>query len=151
MAKKKTKAAKTPTKRKASPPAKVRTAFMAAFMTEFIRNSKTKMWKWPVANETLENIVADFETFIDVLLRSAVLIQPVPPDNSGSLKDRLAKFLKAQEWPVSSAIPPKWREMQPTVRVIEIAVIQDRLLEAINIHRRPPGSAGGPGPGWPPH
>jgi hypothetical protein len=143
MAKKKTKASKT--KRKA--PAKVRTKFMSAFTKEFIHDSTTNTWKWPVEEQPPADVVADFETFIDVLMHSGYLGQPTAPGKSNSLRDRVARFLLDPRWP-TLPIPKKWDDKQPTVHLIEISVIVDRLLHAIN--RQPLGAGGTPGT-WPPH
>jgi hypothetical protein len=150
MAKKKTKA-KTPTKRKATKQVKLRTQFMSAFTAEFIGDLKTKKFKWPAIAQTRQSTLADFETFLDVLMRAGYLLQPVPPDGSNSLSDRLAQFLIAQKWPVSSPVPKKFAKKQSTVHLIEISVITDRLLEAINAQPKINEGAGGGGEGWPPH
>jgi hypothetical protein len=145
MAKKKKNAVKAPAKRKA--PTQVRTEFMSAFTSEFIRDPKTKVWKWPAKNQTPESIVEDFETYIDVLMRADFVL---PSNGSSALRTRLAEFLNKEHWPVTSSIPKEWKDIQPTVRLIEISVIVDRLLEAVNGSTSPTKSGGGP-IGWPPH
>ncbi len=145
MAKKKTKAPKTPAKRK--PPAKIRTDFMSAFTAEFISGGRPKTWKWPHPAQTNQSILADFETFTDVLMRAGFLLQAVAPDGSNSLSDRLAQFLIAQNWPIAKPVPNTRPILERTVHLIEISVIVDRLLQAINHARE---AAGGPGV-WPPH
>jgi hypothetical protein len=147
MAKKKKKVANAPAKRK--PPQKVRTDFMSAFTSRFIHDSATKTWLWPAAGRAPADIVAEFETFVNVLMQSEVAIQPVPSDGSDSLESQLAIFLMAEKWPVSTVIPKKWRGEQRTVRLVEIAVIVERLLHAIDVHRKI--AAGGSPEGWPPH
>jgi hypothetical protein len=145
MAKKKTKAPKTPTKRK--PAAKIRTDFMSAFTAEFISDGKPKKWKWPGPTQQNQSILADFETFSDVLMRAGFLLQAVAPDGSNSLSDRLAQFLIAQNWPIAKPVPNTRPKLERTVHLIEISVIVDRLLEAINQKRE---AGGGPSI-WPPH
>src|ERR1700689_3112639 len=102
MAKKKKKAVKLPTKRKA--PTLVRTEFMRAFTSEFIRDPKTKVWKWPAPGQTPESIVEDFETYIDVLTRANFVL---PSNVNSALRIRLAAFLNEQHWPVTASIPKK--------------------------------------------
>jgi|HubBroStandDraft_5_1064220.scaffolds.fasta_scaffold00320_2 hypothetical protein len=145
MAKKKKNAVKVPAKRKAPTP--VRTEFMSAFTSEFIRDPKTKVWKWPAPGQTPESIVEDFETYIDVLMRADFVL---PSNGNSALRTRLAAFLINQHWPVTASIPKKWKKIQPTVHLIEISVIVDRLLMAVNIAKNPTKSGGGPS-GWPPH
>ncbi len=122
---------------------KLRTTFMSAFKTEFL----SKANPWPAPAQPSASVIADFGMFMDVLLKADLLLQAPVPDNSGSLRDRLAKFLIAQNWPMSAPIPNPWQGIVPTVRLIEVSVIADHLLEAINDR---PGSGGG-GPQWPPH
>jgi hypothetical protein len=145
MAKKKPKAPKSPAKRKA--PQKVSTKFMSAFTAEFIRDPKTKNRKWPAASQTDPSVMADFETFMYALMQAGFLLQPLVSGGSNSLSDRLAQFIAAQNWPVAALVPKKWQTIQPTVHLIEISVITDRLLQAIN----EPRAAGGTPSIWPPH
>jgi hypothetical protein len=128
---------------KAAATKKVSTTFMTAFKAEFL----SKANPWPAPAQPTASVIADFGMFMDVLLKADLLLQAPVPDNSGSLLDRLAKFLIAQKWPASSPIPKKWKGIAPTVRLIEVSVIADHLLEAINDW---PGSGGG-GTLWPPH
>lgn len=128
-------------------PTQVRTDFMSAFTSEFIRDPKTHKWKWPATNQSPESIVEDFETYIDVLMRADLVL---PSSGNSALRTRLAEFLNKEHWPVTSSIPKEWKDMQPTVRLIEISVIVDRLLEAVNGFTSPTKSGGGPS-GWPPH
>lgn len=128
---------------KAAATKKVTTKFMSAFKAEFL----SKANPWPAPGQPTAGVIADFGMFMDVLLKADLLLQAPVPDNSGSLLDRLAKFLIAQQWPASSPIPKKWQNIKTTVRLIEVSVIADHLLEAINAW---PGS-GGSGSLWPPH
>ena len=128
---------------KAAPTKKVSTTFMSAFKKEFL----SKANPWPAPGQPTASVIADFGMFMDVLLKADLLLQAPVPDNSGSLLDRLAKFLIAQKWPASSPIPKKWQGIKTTIRLIEVSVIADHLLEAINDW---PGSGGG-GTLWPPH
>jgi hypothetical protein len=145
MAKKKKNAVKVAAKRKA--PTQVRTEFMSAFTSEFIGDPKTRVWKWPAPGQTPESIVEDFETYIDVLMRADLVL---PSNGNSALRTRLAAFLVSQHWPVTESIPKKWTNIQPTVHLIEISVIVDRLLMAVNEATSPTDSSGGPS-GWPPH
>jgi hypothetical protein len=146
MAKKK----KSPVKKTAKPKVAgkpLRTEFMKAFIAQLI-TSKTN--PWPDPSETKESIAADFETFTDVLITALVLLQPPVPNGSGSLYDRLAKFLIAQDWPTAPLKKPLLK-IEGTVRLYEISVITDALLKAINDWRPKGGSGGGGGGQWPPH
>jgi len=143
MAKKKKQAVKKSAKSKAAA-GKVRTKFMGAFIKEFVG---TKANPWPANGQTNASISADFETFMDVLITAAVTQRTPTSGGSMSLADRVASFLIAKGWPVTAPIPKQWQTIQPTVRLIEVSVIADRLLKAIN-----EGSGrGGGGSGWPPH
>ncbi len=122
---------------------KVHTKFMSAFKAEFLSTANP----WPAPAQPTASVIADFGMFMDVLLKADLLLQAPVPDNSGSLRDRLAKFLIAQNWPMSSPIPTHWQGIATTIRLIEVSVIADQLLAAIN---NPPGSGGGPNQ-WPPH
>jgi hypothetical protein len=64
------------------------------------------------------------------------------------------QFVQAQNWP-NVPPPPGYEKLQGTVSLVEIAVILDRLLQAMNSFAvakqggmNPPG---GGGSGWPPH
>jgi hypothetical protein len=143
MAKKK-KAVKKPAKRKAAPKP-VRTKFMADFTAQFIGPKATN--PWPTDGQTMASMVADFQTFTSILIAAEVSHTPPPTVPLGSLAARVGNFLNAQNWPVSAPKPNTWPTIQSTVHLIEISVIADRLLKAINSS---PGR-GGQGSGWPPH
>jgi hypothetical protein len=140
----KKKAVKKSAKRKAAP-IKVRTQFMADFTAQFIGQKAVP--PWPATGQSNASIAADFETFMSILISAAVTLTPPPTVPIGSLAARIGSFLIAHKWPVSTTIPKRWREIQPTVRLIEISVIADRLLEAINVALYRAGQ----GSGWPPH
>jgi hypothetical protein len=143
MAKKK-KAVKKPAKRKATPKL-VRTKFMAAFTAQFIGSKATP--PWPAEGQSSASVAADFQTFMSILIEAEVSLTPPPTGPIGSLAARVGSFLIAQNWPVAAPQPKTWQTIQDTVHLIEISVIADRLLEAINAS---PLRAG-PGSGWPPH
>jgi hypothetical protein len=143
MAKKK-KAPKKSTQKKA-PPKLVRTKFMADFTAEFIgQNASTP---WPGADATNASVVADFATFMSILIAAEVSHTPPPTVPVGSLAARVGNFLIAQNWPIAAPKPKTWDKIQQTVHLIEISVIADRLLKAINSS---PLRGGNPS-GWPPH
>ena len=155
MAKKKSKTPRKAKKARSKKPAgghkarqNLQTPFMAAFTAEFIRAKGAKSFSWPADGQLDPAIAIDFATFVDVLMNVGFLKQPKTPDGSGSLRDRLMTFLNNQGWPESTAIPPSFRKMTPTVHLVEIAVLLDRLLEAVNA--RGEGAGGGPS-SWPPH
>jgi len=158
MAKKKAKAAKKKAapkkaakKRKSAPPRLVRTGFMTAFRAAMLFDPAQKKWIWPVTGQTQNSIAADFIVFADTLIKAGYLLLPPVPDNSGSLYDRLAKFILAQNWPVTTPIPAQWRGITPTVRLIEISRCLDQVLEGINDFQVRPGDRGGNPSVWPPH
>jgi hypothetical protein len=142
-------------------PQPLRTPFMAAFTAAFIGDPNTikpfgqsDPWPdpnriWPKPRETREQIVADFETFVNVLLTAGYLMQP-PPTTAPGLQGQIAQFLVAQNWPAVTTVPPQYQGELPTVHLVEISVILDRLLQAMNSFN-PGGGAGGGGSSWPPH
>jgi hypothetical protein len=122
------------------------------FMTDFVSTllGTTNNWIWPTPGESQTDMIADFGTFTNMLLTAALTLTTPVSGNTQSLSDRIAAFLTAQKWPVTTPIPARWQSMQPTVRLIEISVIIDHVLEALNFYTNP-GSRGGSGSGWPPH
>ena len=145
MAQKKKQSVKKPAKSKSAPKL-VRTKFMAAFSSQFIGSKAITPWPAP-GGQSNPSMVADFLTFMGVLSSAEITLTPPTGGNSDSVADRLGNFLIAQKWPANTPIPKQWQGIQSTVRLIEISVIADRLLKAINSS---PGR-GGPGSGWPPH
>jgi hypothetical protein len=144
MAKKK----KPPVKKPAKPTVAAKplsTEFIRAFIATFIE-PKT----WPGPTQSNASIVADFATFTNVLMTAYLLLQPPVPDGSGSVSDRLAKFVIAQGWPVTTPIVKRLRPDTTTVRLYEISAIAYELLGAINDWRNQGGRGGGGGQ-WPPH
>ena len=133
---------------KRKPPQKVRTQFMAAFTKRFIGKKPTFLW--PVPGQLKNAVAADFETFLDVLITAGYVKVAPTPGAPGSLRQQVIDFLTAEGWPNTTPIPTKWQGIQPTIRLIEISVLSDRLLEAVNAYVPPGGSGGGPS-GWPPH
>jgi len=144
---------------------KLRTKFMADFTAAFI-GDPTKIkdpapppavdsWPdphrlWPTAGQTQSSAVTDFATFVNVLLTVGLVGAPPPAAPGGSLGDRIGKFLIAQNWPDGTKVPPEYEGELPTVHLVEIAVIQERLLQAINSFNFT-GGAGGTSSNWPPH
>jgi len=154
----------------------LRTQFMTDFTAKFI-GDPTKMkpagqadtWPdpnriWPQAGQSRDAVATDFATFVNVLMSVAYVGGPPPTFPSGLLGDQILQFLQAQKWPGTSASPAGY-EKTPlgTVNLVEIAVILDRLLQAINsfeLAKVTPtggsgtekgGPVGGGGTGWPPH
>jgi hypothetical protein len=108
----------------------------------------TRVWPRPGENRT--QIVDEYATFLNVLLTVGYVGAPPPTFPSGSLGDEIGKFLIAQNWPAATpTVPPEYMNELPTVHMVEIAVIQDRLLQAINSFKGQ--GAGGGGSNWPPH
>jgi hypothetical protein len=141
----------------------LRTQFMADFTAAFI-GDPTKIkdpgppgqldpWPdpnrlWPVSGQTRNDIATDYATFVSVLMTVGYVGGIPPAAPSGSLGDRIGKFLIAQNWPGGTKAPPGYEGERPTVHQVEIAVILDRLLQAINSFGE---GAGGGGSNWPPH
>jgi hypothetical protein len=154
----------------------LRTQFMADFTSRFIGDPTTikapgtlDLWpdparKWPQPGQTKTEYVADYLTFANVLLTVGhVQVQPSPPfTNPASLGYQIVEFLNNNNWPTATPVfpppvpPPAPPPLVPyqndltTVHLLEIAVILDRLLQAMNSFNRSGGGGGGPG-GWPPH
>jgi hypothetical protein len=124
----------------------LRTPFMAAFTKEFIGQPGSYLWP---KDQTRDEVVADFQTFANVLL--AVGYGRPAPTGTGKTGAQILTFLGEQNWPGDpKGIPKQYLDAQPTVRLVEVAVILDRLLRAINSYVPPAEQGGGPG-GWPPH
>ena len=83
------------------------------------------------ARQTKTDAVTDYAAFVNVLL-TVRLVGPSPTYPSGSLGDSVVQFLKAYPWPSGTGVPSEYQGELPTVYLVEIAVIQDRLLQAIN-------------------
>jgi len=158
-------------------PHKLRTDFMAAFTDKFIGASANipqpgcdSFWPdlhhppqpgdpprlFPTAGRGTADIVGDYTTFVKVLL--TVVTDPgTDPTAPGftpnpALAATIVKFLKDQHWPNGTPPPPipsEYSTERDLVNLVEIAVIQDRLLQAINTFGGP--GAGGGGSNWPPH
>jgi hypothetical protein len=165
MASKKARSKKSVSKKRASgggkgKPKLLRTKFMADFTAAFI-GDPTKIkgpgqldsWPdpnrlWPVPGQNMNDIVTDYATFVNVLMTVGYVMAPPPAAASGSLGARIAQFLQAQNWPTGTKVPPEYKQELPTVHLVEISVILDRLLQAINSFG---DGAGGGGSNWPPH
>ena len=130
-------------------PTLLRTTFMADFTKTFIRQGN--VYLWPVAGQERADVVADFQTFVAVLAAVGYGL-PVPVTTT-PLGARLVQFVGApRNWPTVTGVPPRFQSELPTVALVEIAVILDRLLEAINAFKLVAGGpGGGSGRGWPPH
>jgi hypothetical protein len=142
----------------------LRTQFMEDFTAEFIgdpaaiqASGQVDKWpdpnrKWPVAKpqQTQVDIAADYATFVKVLMAAGYVMLPLPAPAPGSLEERIGQFIKAKNWPNDNAVPAEFSKLPlTTVHLVEISVIQDRLLKAIYSFN-PGGTGGGPGD-WPPH
>ena len=106
---------------------------------------------WPKCGQTMTDIVADYATFVNVLLTVGYVGASPPLFPSGSLGDRIVQFLKTHPWPTTTGVPSQYQGELPTVVLVEIAVIQDRLLQAINSFDLTCMGKGGGGSNWPPH
>jgi len=145
----------------------LRTQFMADFTAKFI-GDPTKIlpagqvdpWPdpnrhWPQSGQSRDAVAADYATFVNVLMSVAYVGGPPPTFPPGSLGEQIVQFLQAQNWPKGTSPPTGYDK--GTVNLVEIAVILDRLLQAINsfpVAKPKPGEEhppGGGGSGWPPH
>lgn len=156
-------------------PKSLRTKFMADFTAKFIGDPTkikdpapppaTDPWPdpepkiplspptrlWPKCGQNRTEIIADYATFVNVLMTVGYVGASPPTFPSGSLGDQIGKFLIAQNWPAGTEVPPEYMSEPPTVHFVEIAVIQDRLLQAINSFDLTCTGSGGGGSNWPPH
>jgi len=152
-------------------PQAFRTQFMADFTKKFI-GDPTKIkppgspdpWPdpassgdpprvWPKQGQTQQQISEDYATFVTVLMTAGYVMAPLPTFPPGSLGEQITSFLQTQNWPAAAPVfpvPPPYPEPLPTVHLLEIAVILDRLLQAINSFNSGQGAGGG-GSNWPPH
>jgi hypothetical protein len=148
-------------------PNKLHTDFMDGFTKYFIGDpAQIKQpgcddpWpgssrKWPPKGQGTKDTVADYATFVKVLLTVATdpATDPTDPNftPNPTLAAAIVKYLNTQHWPGGTPlppIPPEYAKERATVNLVEISVIQDRLLQAINSF----GSGVGGGPSsWPPH
>jgi hypothetical protein len=129
-------------------PTLLRTTFMADFTETFIR--KGTKYLWPVTGQQRSDVIADFQMFAEVLSAVGYGL-PAPPTNT-ALGARVVQFIGApRNWPTVKGVPPRFKSELPTVALVEIAVILDRLLEAINEFEVVDGGPGGTPGGWPPH
>ena len=138
----------------------LRTQFVADFTAAFI-GDPTKIqapgqpdkWPdpgrvWPTSGQKQVDILADFATFANVLMTVGYVMAPAPAAPSGSLADRIAQFIQTHNWPNAGTIPTQYQSELPTVHLVEISVILDRLLQAASSYG---DGAGGGGSNWPPH
>ena len=137
-------------KRTSSADAKMRTPFTHAFIQQLIQaKGEVKNFLWPNRSQNGTSVVADFEAIVDVLMNVGFLQQPPAPDGSGSVRDKVSKLIQDQNWPASSVSSSTTYD-DLTVHLVEIAVIIDNLLRAINGGFAERGAGGG-GSTWPPH
>jgi len=146
-------------------PNRLRTDFMKYFTAEFIGDPTkicdpapppaTDPWpdptrKWPNVGQNQKDAATDYATFVNVLLTVGIAGASPPTATSSPLANRIGKFLIAQNWPAGTPVPPYVDEPRTTRLLVEIAVIQDRLLQAINSFDFGHGMGAGPS-NWPPH
>jgi hypothetical protein len=107
---------------------------------------------WPKCGQKMNEIVAEYATFVSVLMTVGYVGASPPNFPSGSLGDRIVQFLNTHHWPTGTGVPSEYQSELPTVYLVEIAVIQDRLLQAINsFNLNDCQGAGGTNSNWPPH
>jgi hypothetical protein len=136
----------------------LRTQFMADFTAKFI-GDPTKMpaqgekstWPdprvWPDPKITARDVVAtQYAMFVNLLMTFGYVGGPSPAKPSDPLGANIWQFLVDQKWP---GTPPSGYD-NTNVPLVEIAVILDRLLQAMNSFNMSGGPGGPPG-SWGPH
>jgi hypothetical protein len=153
--------APTPPLESASSAKLLRTQFMKDFTTMFIGDPTTMKtpgdpdtWpdpsrKWPDPNTKLgrDVVASQYAMFVNLLMTFGY-IGPPPAKPSDPLGGSIWQFLTDQKWPIG--MPPTPGYNQGTVTKVEMGVILDRLLQAMNSYNAADGSGGPPGV-WPPH
>ena len=141
------------TSHKAKAVSRLTTPFMGAFTRQFIGGLTKKKQKFFVQGTSEVEVFQNFATVMTVLAEQSTILGKPVSGGSGSLRDQVIDFLNAQRWPDHTAIPTRFKGTarkegeERMVHLIEMAVIADRLLHAINL-----GFGGGGSPsGWPPH
>lgn len=151
-------------------PQKVRTQFMWDFTKQFIGDpgkikdpapyGNSDTWPdpnrlWPTPKENLTDVVTDYLTFVNVLLTVGYVGGSPPGGPNASLAAKIAQFLQQENWPTKTTFiagtPSEYNNELPTVHLVEVAVIQDRLLQAMNSYDPTGSGKGGGGSNWPPH
>jgi len=109
--------------------------------------------KWPASGSFRNDVATEYETFVHVLMSVAYVGGSPPTYPSGSLGARIVQFLQTQNWPNGSPTPTEYKtEDRGTVTLMEMSIIQDRLLQALNSFRiASETSSSGGGSSWPPH
>jgi hypothetical protein len=116
---------------------------------------------WPRSGQLRPDIVAEYGIFASVLM-TVGYVKASPAVSNPSLGYDIVQFLTMQNWPTAPPVfpapppppaPPPlgpYQNQLPTVHLLEIAVILDRLLQAMNSFNPEQGPGGPPG-SWPPH
>ena len=152
----------------ASPPGAaklLRTKFMDDFTAKFIGDPTTmpalgdlstwpdpnRIWPDPKAIPPRDVVASQYGTFVNLLMTFGYVSGPPPAKPSDPLGGNIWQFLVDQNWPNGTPRPPGYDHTK--VPLVEIAVILDRLLQALNTYQvAGASSASGGGPGsWPPH
>jgi hypothetical protein len=121
--------------------------------------------RWPSPRSGRKQIADEYATFVHVLLSFAFVPGPQPPQPptntpNPAMAAKILLFLQnyKPKWPNATPIPPEYHkppalmDERGEVNLVEIAVISDRLLQAINSYDLTgEGGRGGGGSGWPPH
>jgi hypothetical protein len=141
---------------------KLHTQFMDDFTARFIGPTtmpapcdstdwpNPRLWPDPTAKPPVDVAEKQFEMFVSLLMTFGYIDGPPPPKPSDPLAGSVWQFLTDQKWP--DGIPNTSSYSKPTVTKVEIAVILDRLLQALNTYAVAGKGSSGGGPGiWPPH
>ena len=109
----------------------------------------SRIWPDATAKPARDVIAAQYAMFVNLLMTFGY-IGPPPPKPSDPLGAKIWQFLTDQNWPNGTPPPPEYKDTK--VPLVEIAVIPDRLLEAMSTYAVAGSSSAGGGPSsWPPH
>ena len=142
----------------------LRTPFMADFTAKFIGDPakmpapgqlsdwpNPRLWPDPNANLGRDAIAAQCGMFGNLLMTFGYVSGPPPAKPSDPLGANIWQFLVDQNWP--DGTPGVTGYSKGTVTKVEIAVILDRVLQALNTYPVAgiTTTGGGPPGTWPPH
>ena len=143
VSKKKSKSKKAPARKKRSKPA-LRSAFVKEFDKQLLCDSAGK-FIWPPAGTADSVVFQNISDTVVVLGNARTGLRPIV--NPGSaFRDRVAAFVVAQDWPLTSPIPATFKNRKAQVRLAEICDIVHRMIVAVNA-----AGGGGSGGELPPH
>ncbi len=141
--KKKTKSKKVPVRKKRSKPI-LRSAFVRQFDQQLLCDAAGN-FIWPPAGTADSVVFQNISDTVMVLGNARTGLRPIV--NPGSaFRDRVAAFVNAQDWPLTSPIAATFKNQKAKVRLAEICDIVHRMMVAVNA-----AGGGGSGGSLPPH